>query len=385
MMSLIMKAVQKQGRDRLFRFRAQENFPPHSPERDFPQKTTTSAEKQENFPQKTTTILEKNRREILSENPLPESAPENFFQQRRHSPSDEAHSLTPTEKSPAANSDAASKSKTAIATLAARMKMQNLSQIPEELAAGHVILKSARAEENFDNPENHLQSIDEIAAAAMAEMPSTDEKSPRHFHRWVAWGAAACAGMALTTGGLFYGQQAMAQNSAVKVAKSNAARAQELQKVAEGKSLPLTPTALPPLPQKSIPSAPLLTAKTSQIQQEISAIVTVNANSQNSKTLPAEHIISSISQPVRPSGNVAKTLQDSITALDIRGIQIAPFHSRAIINNRLVQQGETFHCENSRLTFRGIENSMLLFQDDRGMTYSRHLRQRNSHSHGNNF
>lgn len=68
------------------------------------------------------------------------------------------------------------------------------------------------------------------------------------------------------------------------------------------------------------------------------------------------------------------SLRQSIQRLDIRGIQIAPYAAKAIINDRIVHQGDRFSCGETAITFKGIQDSNLIFQDDRGEIYTRPLR-----------
>lgn len=75
-----------------------------------------------------------------------------------------------------------------------------------------------------------------------------------------------------------------------------------------------------------------------------------------------------------PEPSAPMSLRQSIQRLDIRGIQIAPYAAKAIINDRIVHQGDRFACNNSTLIFKGIQDSSLIFQDEDGEIYTRPLR-----------
>lgn len=75
-----------------------------------------------------------------------------------------------------------------------------------------------------------------------------------------------------------------------------------------------------------------------------------------------------------------KTLEEQIQELEIRGVQIAAYTSKAMIGNRIVHQGERFLCGDQTLIFKGVQDSNLIFQDETGKIHSRPLRHRGKNS-----
>ncbi|MDR3117628.1 MAG: hypothetical protein LBT98_03625 [Puniceicoccales bacterium] len=72
---------------------------------------------------------------------------------------------------------------------------------------------------------------------------------------------------------------------------------------------------------------------------------------------------------------LALTMREQVARLDVRGVQVEAYSSRALINGHIVQQGERIACEGKRgLTFCGVVNGELLFRDDAGNEHRRSLR-----------
>jgi hypothetical protein len=71
---------------------------------------------------------------------------------------------------------------------------------------------------------------------------------------------------------------------------------------------------------------------------------------------------------------VAMTVQDQVNGLGVRGVQVGTYEARAVIDGKVVRQGERFSSGGRQLTFKGVRDRDLLFEDDEGTTYQRPLR-----------
>ncbi|MDR1438373.1 MAG: hypothetical protein LBI69_04960 [Puniceicoccales bacterium] len=68
------------------------------------------------------------------------------------------------------------------------------------------------------------------------------------------------------------------------------------------------------------------------------------------------------------------TLDEQISALDVRGVQVAAYSARALIGNRIVHQGDHLYIGSSELIFRGVDGENMLFEDGNGQLHQRSLR-----------
>ncbi|MDR2667924.1 MAG: hypothetical protein LBB38_02705 [Puniceicoccales bacterium] len=67
----------------------------------------------------------------------------------------------------------------------------------------------------------------------------------------------------------------------------------------------------------------------------------------------------------------APQLHGSIDDFSIRGVQIGRYETRAIIDGKLLRQGEKIKCNLGELLFRGTDGKNLLFEDGNGVIYRR--------------
>jgi hypothetical protein len=68
------------------------------------------------------------------------------------------------------------------------------------------------------------------------------------------------------------------------------------------------------------------------------------------------------------------TAQDQVNGLAVRGVQVGAYEAKAVIDGQVIHQGERFLSGERYLTFRGVQDRELIFEDDDGACYRRPLR-----------
>jgi hypothetical protein len=70
----------------------------------------------------------------------------------------------------------------------------------------------------------------------------------------------------------------------------------------------------------------------------------------------------------------AEAMESRVDRLDVRSVQVGTYSARALINDHIVQQGEKIACGKKRLlTFCGVREGNMIFEDDAGNVYRRDL------------
>jgi hypothetical protein len=65
---------------------------------------------------------------------------------------------------------------------------------------------------------------------------------------------------------------------------------------------------------------------------------------------------------------------ECVQRLSVRSVQVGPYETKALIDGRLMRQGEKISCGAVRLTFLGVQGKELIFVDEAGESLSRPFR-----------
>ncbi|MDR1456548.1 MAG: hypothetical protein LBI34_00580 [Puniceicoccales bacterium] len=71
---------------------------------------------------------------------------------------------------------------------------------------------------------------------------------------------------------------------------------------------------------------------------------------------------------------MAGSIDNTILALDVRGVRVTANGSRALIGSQIVKSGDSVWAGRQKIIFRGVEGERMVFEDAHGRSYLRNLK-----------